>query len=168
MSICHGNGDLVRDGCCYVNGEVCPLRWKFVDGRILEGATLTDLGATDAYIDSLGYNKPTTQAIKDQVAGLTYACKAAIEVLIADSSLLDDRPRFEAAWNAHADYVAMVRPHWATIEETLGMAEGEYQCSTWRGTGGAQCCFAEDAATNDAKAAPLTTGATAIRQAGGS
>lgn len=167
MSLCHGNGDLVRDGCCYVDGQPCPLRWKFVDGHILEGPALTDLGTTDAYIESLGYNKPTTDKIKAQVVALTYACRAAIEVLIEDTNRLNDRPAFEAAWNAHPDYVAQVRPHWASIEQTLGLAEGEYQCATWRGTSGSQCCFAEDAATNDAKAAGLSDDARTLRRAGG-
>lgn len=166
MALCHGNGDLVRDGCCYVNGQVCPLRWKIEGGHIYDhqGA---DLGTVEAYVRSVVKGKANQDRVLAQVAGIRFACKAAVDVIANDAKLLSDRPGFEAAWNSHPDYVAQVRPHWRDIELRLDMAEGSYQCSSWRGTAESQCCFAEDQVANDEKSAGLSDEAKALRQAGG-
>lgn len=166
MAICHGNGDLGNDGCCFVNGNVCPLRWKIVGGRIFDNLG-TDLGTVNAYIDSIVQSGAARTRAKAQVQGVTYACSAAVEVIAANASLLNDRPALNAAWDAHAGYVTKVRPAWSAIEERLGLAPGEYNCSTWSGVTRSQCCFAEDSATNAAKAAGLSATAVTIRTAGG-
>jgi hypothetical protein len=162
--ICHGQGNPSTDGCCYVNGAPCPLRWKIVAGRILEGPTLIDRGTVDSYINSIVSGKPNRDRAKALVQGAVYICSAAVDVLVASPALLNDRPGFEAAWNAHARYVAEVRPAWVDVEQRLGLPAGSYQCSTWMGVQGPECCFAEDQATNDTKAAALTATAVSIRQ----
>ena len=167
LMLCHGSGNLDTDGCCHVAGRPCPLRWKIVAGRIIEGPDLIDRGTVDAYINSLIQSRAGRDRAKAQVQGVTYVCRAAVEVLAADAKLLTDRAGFESAWNAHPSYVALVRPEWAKIEQSLGLASGAYQCSTWRGTAVAQCCFAEDQASNTSKTAALSTQAVTVRQAGG-
>lgn len=164
--ICHGQGDPANDGCCWVAGAPCPLRWKIDGGRIYDH-TGADLGTVDGHINSLIPSKAGRDRAKAQVQGVRIACRAAVEVLANDAKLLNDRAGFQAAWNAHPAYVAQVRPHWSALEEELGLPAGSYQCSTWRGTGRVQCCFAEDAVTNAAKAALLTSTAVTIRTAGG-
>lgn len=165
--LCHGNGNAGVDGCCFVDGAVCPLRWKIVDGRILEGPELLDRGTVEEFAASVSKSKQVQQRVVEQAQGVTFACKAAIEVVVDDPALLSDRDGFEAAWNGHADYVTLVRPHWAAIENRLGLAAGSYQCSSWEGAGGPQCCFAEDQVTNSAKTAGLSSTAVTIRQARG-
>ena len=165
--LCHGNGDLAVDGCCWIDGQVCPLRWLIEDGHIYEGPDLTDLGTVEGYITTNIKQKPRQDTARDMVQGARFLCRAAVEVLINDNGLVFDRPGFEAAWDAHPDYVAQVRPAWVALEQRLGLVEGEYQCSTWRGTGRAQCCFREDPVENDTKALPLSANARALREAGG-
>lgn len=164
--ICHGNGDPSNDGCCFVRGEICPLRWKVVGGEIFD-ADGVNLGTTDAYINSIIQSGAARTRAKAQVQGTTYACRAAVEVIAGQASLLNNRPAFNAAWDNHADYVALVRPAWAEIEEELGLPAGSYNCSTWQGTGRPQCCFAEDATTNASRASTLSSTAVTIRTAGG-
>ena len=144
---CHGNGNLATDGCCYVAGQVCPLRWKVENGIVYEGPNLTDLGEYTSAVDTkIGGAKAKRDAAKAQVPGAKYLCRAALEVIAADPTIVNDRAGFEAAWNNHAEYVALVRPEWQKIEERNGLAPGSYQCSTWKGIGGIkQCCFAEPA-----------------------
>lgn len=164
--LCHGNGDAAVDGCCWVEGQICPLRWKIVNDHVFDHLG-TDLGTVDSFIKARVNGKPNQDRAKAQLQGVVYVCSAAIDVLVADSTLLDDRARFEAAWNAHEGYVAQVRPAWARIEQSLGLPDGSYQCSTWRGTGRAQCCWAEDQTTNDSKAGSLHADGVKVRQAGG-
>ena len=153
--LCHGNGDLSVDGCCYVNGAVCPLRWKLVAGRILEGPDLTDRGTVVSFAASVSNNPNIRQRIIDQAQGLTYACSAAINALVADAKLLNDRPGFEAAWAARPEYQP-IADAWEAIGKPrdwcpkFGPAEG-------------QCCFGETQAVNDAKVAALSTTAVNIR-----
>ena len=164
--ICHGQGDPTNDGCCWVEGAPCPLRLKITGGRVFD-ASGNDLGTVDTYINSLVQSGAARTRAKAQVQGVRIACRAAVEVLANDAKLLNDRAGFEAAWNQHPAYVALVRPTWARVEDSLGLARGSYQCSTWKGTGSPQCCFAEDPVSNAAKAAGLTSTAVTIRTAGG-
>lgn len=166
MVFCHGSGDLVRDGCCYVNGQVCPLRWKIVAGSVIDANGL-NLGTVEQVATSLGANKPQRDRVVRQLQGVTFLCKAVIDAVVADPKVLTDRAALEQAWHNHPDYVALVRPAWATIEQNLGLPTGSYNCGTWQGTGKPQCCFAEDPTTNAEKAAPLHSEARQVRQAGG-
>lgn len=170
MTFCHGSGDPPNDGCCYVSdGTVCPLRYKIDGGRILEGPDLVDRGTVEEYVRGAVKGKGNQDRVLAQLTGIRYACRAAVEVIAADAKLLTDRPAFEAAWDGHADYVALVRePHWTVIEERTGLPPGSYQCSTWRGFDTTpHCCFREDPVTNDEKAAGLSAEARQLRQAGG-
>lgn len=168
MAVCHGSGNLGEafgDGCCWVGGAVCPLRWKISGGRIFDH-TGTDLGTVDAVVRShVGNNPQRRQRVLDQLQGVTFVCTAAVDVIVADPSLLNDRPAFDAAWNNHAGYLAQVRPGWAALEQTNGWAPGSYQCSTWTGAAGPECCFAEDPASNTTKLAALSVSAVTIRSA---
>lgn len=163
MSFCHGKGNQETDGCCWVNGAPCPLRWKIVGGRIKEGPELTDRGTVAEYAATVSNNKQIQQRIVDQTQGLNIACRAAVEVIVANPALLNDRAAFDQAWNTHSEYVAQVRPHWRQVEINLGLAEGAYQCSTWVGTGRNECCFSEDEATNTARRSNLASSAVTIR-----
>jgi hypothetical protein len=164
--LCHGNGNVATDGCCYVAGKVCPLRW-LIDGGHVWDHLGTDLGTVEEFIAAYSTSTTVQQAVRDQIQGVRIVCRAAVDVLVNDPKLLANRTRFESAWKAHVDYVALVRPHWEQVEQRLGLAAGSYNCPTWKGTGAAQCCFAEDQATNDAGAAGLSANAVKIRQAGG-
>lgn len=156
MSFCHGNGDLARDGCCWVAGVICPNRWKLVGGRIKEGPNLVDRGTVAEFAASVSNNPNIRRRITDQAQGLTYACKVAIDVLTTTPALLNDRAAFEAAWAAHADYQP-IADAWEAIGKPrpwcpeFGPAEG-------------QCCYAEDEATNAAKRGALSATAVQIRQ----
>lgn len=167
MRLCHGSGNLDTDGCCYVEGQPCPLRWKIQDGRILEGPGLVDRGTVDTYINSLVNGNQARNRAKAQVQGVTYICKAAVEVIAADASRLNNRAALNAAWDSHPEYVALVRPAWERVEAMLDIPAGSYQCSTWRGVGDPECCFAEDDATNAAKRANLSVQAVQVRQQNG-
>lgn len=167
MNFCHGKGNTQTDGCCWVAGAPCPLRLKVVDGRVLEGPDLTDRGTVTELANTLGSSGAARTRAKDLLTGVNIACRAAVEILTATPRFLSDRPGFEAAWDTHAAYVAQVRPHWEAVEDDLGLERGEYQCSTWQGTGGDQCCFAETEVENTSKRQNLSSTAVAIRQAGG-
>lgn len=170
MVLCHGNGNLdTTDGCCWVAGEPCPLRWKIVDGHIIEGPNNSDRGLVNDHVEAAYAAKSQTarNRIKALLQGTTYICKAATEVLSDSPRFLTDRPGFNEAWNSHPDYVALVRPHWEQIEDNLGLARGEYQCSSWQGTARLECCFSEDEAVNSQKASSLSVTAVQIRERGG-
>jgi hypothetical protein len=49
----------------------------------------------------------------------------------------------------------------------MGIPRGSFQCSTWKGEAGQQCCFSEDIVTNEAKVAALSVTAVTLRRAGG-
>lgn len=162
--LCHGNGDVAHDGCCWVEGQVCPLRWRIADGHVFDAAG-TDLGTIDAVVRSfVGNNPQRRQRVLDQLQGVRIVCTAAVQVIADDPSLLTNRAAFNAAWNAHPQYVALVRPAWARVEQRQSLAAGSYQCSSWTGEGAqAQCCYAEAQATNDAVAVTLTATARTLR-----
>src|SRR5687768_16925943 len=100
MIICHGNGDLVRDGCCYVAGQVCPLRLKIVDNRVYNNLG-TDLGTVQEVAASYGANKPQRERIAKQLQGTTFVCKAVVDSIASNPQLLTDRPALETAWHSH-------------------------------------------------------------------
>jgi hypothetical protein len=164
--ICHGNGDLTRDGCCYVAGQVCPLRLKIVNNHVYN-STGTDLGTVQEVATSYGANKPQRDRASNQLQGITFVCRAAVEAIIEDSRRLTNRDSLVAAWHSHPDYLALVRPAWAELEQKLGLPTGSYNCGTWKGTGGPQCCFAETQTENDLKSQGLTSEAKNVRIAGG-
>lgn len=171
MPFCHGQGGADQanngdGGCCYVNGAVCPLRMKQVGGHIFNAAG-TDLGTTTQYINSLTNNGAARNRAQQQAQGVIFFCLAAIKVIMVNPNLLNDRPAFEAAWNSQADYVAQVRPAWAALEQQAGFPAGSYQCSSWKGANGLQCCFSETTTVNEAKASPLNATAVTVRRAGG-
>lgn len=155
MAFCHGNGNLGSDGCCWVDGSICPNRWKIVNGRILEGPELRDLGTVAEFAASASKNPNVQQRIVDQAAGLTYACKVAVDVLANTPALLTDRAGFEQAWADHPDYQP-IADHWETVGKTRSWCP-EY------GPAESQCCYAEPETENETKRAGLTTSAVTIR-----
>lgn len=163
MAFCHGKGNISTDGCCWVNGAICPLRWKIIDGVIYEGPNLVNKGTVVAYAQSITNNKSAQDKIIAQATNITFACKAAVEVLVAQPALLNNRAGFETAWNNHAGYVAQVRPHWSTVEQNLGLPANSYNCSSWTGVNTGECCYAEDEATNATKCGTLSSEAVTIR-----
>ena len=172
--LCHGQGDLGEDpfngGCCWIAGTICPVRW-FIDyststpGGDVGTATILDstgvsLGTVFDYVDNLmpggGPNKAArVQRVLDQVQGVSYVCSAAAVAIGNDPSLINDRPAFETAWEATAEYQA-VADQWE--------AQGKPRnwCQTF-GPGEGHCCFGEDQATNDVKRGNMTTTAVTVR-----
>lgn len=161
-NFCHGKGNPESDGCCWVNGSVCPLRLKIENGRVYDNFG-NDLGTINTYTATKFSGARLTRA-RNQFSGPRIVCRAAVEVLANDNSLLSNRGAFNAAWNSHTDYVILVRPHWAAIEQTNGLTPGSYQCSTW-GPPTGECCFSEDSVTNSSKGADLNSSAVSIRKA---
>lgn len=173
--LCHGQGDQRDDpfdgGCCYIAGQVCPARW-FIDYSTsspagdVGTATILDanrqsLGTVFAYVNNLmpggGPNKAArVQRVLDQVRGALFVCSAAAYVLGMDPSLVNDRPAFEAAWQAHAAYTPIAA-------EWVAMGKPANWCMAY-GPSEGQCCFAEDQATNDARAATMSTTAVTVRR----
>lgn len=146
MLVCHGQGDLDHDGCCYVEGQVCPLRWKLVKGRILAGPNLVDIGSPPEAVASVMPDATPSErfaVVRSGIGGRTFICSAAL--------------RHGGDWSAvHTDpeYVENVRPAWERIEERMGLEPGAYQCGTWSETfGRGQCCFGEPPETNARKGA---------------
>lgn len=167
MAFCHGQGgDDQSDGCCYLpDGTVCHLRLKLVGGRVLQGPTLTDLGTVDQFVRSLTNNGAARNRATQQAQGITFACMAAIRVIAANASLLNDRPAFESAWLAQPDYASTVAPLWRAHEQKVGLPEGSQDCPRWKGP---ECCYSESTVRNEEKAASLSTVAVTVRRAGGS
>jgi hypothetical protein len=161
MGFCHGNGNIGTDSCCWVAGEICPLRVKVVGTKIQRGPG-GELGR-DAFLNSMGGEKADRAAT--QLEGVTYACKAALDVIADDPALRFRRSEFEEAWNNHPEYLELVRPHWEELEERLELEPGSYQCSTWVGIRRPECCFAEPEEENEEKARGLSQSAVAIRKA---
>ena len=157
---CDGKGDLVRDGCCYVDGQVCPLRWLLADGgdgqrHIYEGPSLTDLGTVTDYVNAAIPNRPGRRRAEDAVAGVAFVCSAAIATFVEDAKLLNDRPGFEVAWDAKIEELAPeVHAHFDAI--------GIDRCPVWKPEG--QCCFK---ATHVADTSAMDAGNVALRQSGG-
>jgi hypothetical protein len=160
MAFCHGKGGADQvDGCCYVNGEVCPNRLKQVNGRIFDHVG-TDLGTTTEFIASLTNNGAARNRGAQQVQGIVFACRAAINAIVANASVLNDRAAFDVAWAARPEYQPV-----ADAWEALGLPRN--YCQVY-GMAQGQCCFSEDEATNEAKAADLSSVAVTVRRAGGS
>jgi len=147
---CHGKGDPAGDGCCYVNGAPCPLRVDNIDTLI----------STKNW---KGKQKRTAQQAGQGVTGSGgYVCAAAVEVVVNNETLLDNRAAFDAARDTHPDYLTQVRPVWAALEVLNGWVPGSFQCSTWV----AGCCYNEDSGTNTAGFAGLHSTQVTIRQQG--
>lgn len=163
--LCHGKGD-DGQGCCFIRGQVCPLRWR-LDGGHVYSSDDSDLGTVQAFIESIIHSKPGRDKAYAQLEGVRFACRAAVEVLVDDARLLNDRPGFEAAWMAHPDYVSLVAPEWREIELDHGLPAGTLDCAAWHGTGGSQCCFSQSQAENDADATDLSVEARTLRGLGG-
>ena len=174
--ICHGQGvpagdpntDPFLEGCCLLtHPTVCPNRW-FIDwaGDIGPAETVYDADRTalglvdDAIRDMVGNSKPRRDRVKAQTLNIKFLCTAALTVIGADPSLLNDRPAFDAAWEATAEYQPI-----ADIWEAMGKPRN------WCMLYGAQaaldntCCFSETQAVNDAKAAVLDPVAVQVRSA---
>lgn len=164
--ICHSQGNIATDGCCYVAGAPCPLRWKIVNGRVLQGSNLTDIGTVAQAVNARWSGSQARARVNAQLTGLLVACRAALDSFASDSRTVTDRARLNAAWDANTDYLNQVRPHWAAVEQANGWAAGSYQCSTWKGAGSGECCFGESAAVNLAKQAAMSATAVTIRTAG--
>jgi len=167
--LCHGQGDPEHDGCCWVEGEVCPLRWKIEGGQVLD-ASGRRLGSIPQA--AAGLADPGARGrVVAQLTGPRIVCRAALEVIAADPGALTDRARLNAGWDAHPDYQALVRPAWRRLEDREGLEEGSYQCSTWAPkvdpADGGGCCWGEQPAVNEASAAKLHAQAVQVRRAGG-
>lgn len=151
---CHGNGNISQQGCCYVDGVICPNR-------------VTSVNLT-AFINSLGLTgNQKTQAQTygtKALQSVTWACGVAIKVAIANPSLLNDRTAFDAAWVSHPDYLVTPAPSWRALEAAQGRPVNSYNCSSW-GPTEAQCCFGEVQSVNDAKMALLDSTQVTIRKA---
>lgn len=160
---CHGKGNPDTDGCCWVNGQVCGLRLKIVNGRVLEGPQLVDRGTIAQYAATLGAKQVRDRATA-QLTGPVIACRVAVTLIAKNGALLTDRPALDAAWIGHADYQAQVRPVWTAVEQRQGLPAGTLDCPEWHGSGTPQCCYAEDEATNLTRRADLSTAAVTVRQ----
>lgn len=166
--ICHGQGDLTLPlpGCCYLpGGTVCPQRWR-IDYTGLDPTTQTrqahifdssgtDLGTVDAFVKQVHSGKPRQDRVVDVIQGAVFVCGALANAVIANGipTGANWASEFDAAWSAVYEpggAAAVVGDAWAAVGKprnwcvSFGPAEGH-------------CCFGEDQATNDAKAAALTT-----------
>lgn len=156
MKFCHGKGNLETDGCCWVNGVICHNRWKIVDGRIKEGPNLTDLGTPAEFAATITNNNAARQRIVDQATGIVFACRAAINALIAQPALLNNRTGFEAAWAARPEYQPV-----ADAWEALGKPRN--WCPQY-GPAEGQCCYSEEEVVNEVNRTTLSAAAVTIRQ----
>jgi len=166
--ICHGQGDQRVDtldgGCCFVAGQVCPNRW-FIDwtgvaavaDAIVRDHTGASLGTVDAVARSfVGGNPNRRQQIYDEVQGTLFLCAAAIQAIAVDPNIRNNRATFDAAWAARAEYQPI-----ADAWELIGRPRNWCQLF---GPPEGQCCFGEDQATNDTRAAALSVTAVTVRR----
>lgn len=164
--ICHGQGDqrvdLFDGGCCFIAGQICPQRWYIDytgaattrDAHIID-ASGTDLGTVDAFVKQIHNGKPRQDRVVEVIEGALYVCGALANAVIADGipTGANWEADFDAAWSAEYDVggsAEAVGDAW----EALGKPRN--WCVSY-GPGEGQCCFGEDQATNDARAANLTT-----------
>jgi hypothetical protein len=153
MPFCHGQGSTDPGGCCYVNGAICPHHKSAAE-------LLT-------WIDSLGLTGQRKTRALAMAQGVQHACGIALQLIAQDPSLINARATFENLWNTHPDYIRDVRPAWVEVEQRMGLPVGAFQCSTWKGASGSQCCFSETTVVNEQKASSLSATAVTIRRAGG-
>ena len=147
---CHGNPVVNGDHCCWVDGARCP--------NLLEGQEVAD--AVQVQIDLYNFKGPANNLARKLGDGINFACGVAIKVIaesIDSTSQLPDRPTFEAAWTAHADYQAI-----ADAWEAMGKPRS--WCPEY-GPAEGQCCFAEDQATNDTRGAGVPVELKNLRRA---
>lgn len=143
MAFCHGSGAPESDGCCYVNGQVCPNR--------------LDQTQAQAWLSGLNLRGARLRAAQDQIANITYLCRAALEAVAVDPSILTTRALFEAAWEARPEYQP-IADAWQAIGKPRNwcMSFGPFE---------GQCCFAENDQINNTKFSILTETAVTIRKA---
>lgn len=156
MAICHGQGgpDQV-DGCCYVNGAPCPLRWKIDGQQVYEGPDMVPLGNVEQAVSTYVNGTPKRNRGVEQLQNVVYACRAAVIAIAEDGNRVTDRAAFEAAWTAYDGYQP-VADHWQSI------GRPREWCPQY-GPPEGQCCFSEDEATNQAKAGALHVNAVEVR-----
>lgn len=156
---CHGQGNLDSslDGCCWIDGAICPNRLKIVNGRVLKGPALTDLGTVTQYVQSLTNNGAARNRANQMAQAIVYACEAAILTIVASASVLNDRAAFDAAWAARPEYQA-IGDYW----ESRGLPRN--YCMVY-GPAQGQCCFSETPEVNAAKGSALSTTAVTLRRA---
>lgn len=144
-NVCHGQGNLNSDGCCWVGGVRCPLRWKQEAG-IIKDRDGNSLGTVATAVQTkIGGPKAKRDRIVQAIGERVYICSLAAE--------------YEGNWDAvHVDtrYQTQVRPTWQQVEQANGLAPNSYNCGTW-GPGSAQCCYGEDPLVNAAKSAWMST-----------
>lgn len=146
--LCHGNPD--GDHCCWVNGIQCP--------NLLAGQQVAD--AVQAQVTLYNFKGPANNLAARIGDGITFACHVAIKVIAAEidaNKAMPSRAGFEANWAAHPDYQPI-----ADAWEALGKPRN--WCPTY-GPAENQCCFAEDQATNDTKAAGIPVTVRNLRNA---
>lgn len=164
MTFCTGDGNLTTGGCCWVNGEVCPFRWRVEDGVVYDrdDNVLGDLAEAARRLTPAG-----EQRVVDQLEGVTWACKVALRIIGNNQKALNDRPFLEDQWRTDPEYVEQVRPAWAAIEERMGMEPGSFNCSTWQGGDPVGCCFGRTAEETEEHAVGLHPDGRKVRKAGG-
>ena len=175
--ICHGQGDprtpAWDGGCCWLPdivdefapARVCPQRWEidYTGAATTRDATILDseqnvLGTVDSYVKSIHNGKPRQDRVVEVIEGRTFVCGALANAVIADgiptgANWQDD---FNAAWSAAYDpggIAAEVGDVWAAY------GFDRDRCVSYGLTpadGANHCCFREDQATNDARAANLS------------
>jgi hypothetical protein len=153
-AICHGNGWLGQDGCCYVDGAVCPNRWKIVDGHVFD-AQGNDLGTVEQLIATVTNNRNAQRTGAQLAQGITFLCGVAMKVLLNDTKLISNPTGFRAAWLAHPDYQPI-----AAAWERIGQPRN--WCMTF-GPGEGQCCYSEPLTENEAKQQLLSEVAVQVR-----
>jgi len=167
--ICHGQGDPREDpffgGCCYVNGAICPHRW-FVDYTGLDPVTQTrqahiydhnrvDLGTVNAFVQQVHSGAPRQDRVVAAIQGSVYVCGVVANTVIADGIPTGGNwaATFDSAWSAAyqpGGMAADVGDAWEAINKPRNW------CVSY-GPDLDQCCFREDQATNNTKAAVLST-----------
>lgn len=123
------------------------------DAHIFD-ANDNDLGTVDSFVKQVHNGKPRQDRVVDVIQGAVYVCGALANSVIADGipTGANWEVDFEAAWSAQYEPGAaaeVVGDAWEAIGKPRNW------CVTY-GPGEGQCCFGEDQATNDTKAANLS------------
>lgn len=177
MPICHGQGDQAANaahgdpfdgGCCHLPGDiVCPSRWYIDytgaattrDARIIDH-TRTDIGSVDEYVKQVHNGKPRQDRVVEMIEGSIYVCGALANSVIAAGipTGANWEADFDAAWSAEYEAGGSAE----TVGDAWAAANKPRNWCVIYGPGEGDCCFREDQATNDARAANLTTTRVAI------
>ena len=172
--ICHGQGDPRADwqdgGCCFIAGEICPMRWAVDSAGDVWDSTRTNLGDLDALIRSVyGVNNPNT---RDDIieflgwqAGTTmFVCTAFGAAAVAhwdefmasqgQQIVMTDRVQADVRWSEEFDVGGSAE---AVGDAWEAAGKPRNWCTTYGPTEQTgQCCHREDQATNDARAAGVS------------